>query len=105
MHSRQYFLGGESPQELLRVALPLGELRTQIGPCGLLPKLASLMREEDALTDARHCGELVQLRQGYIRDEVREDGAVCGPDGWVNVDAHSYIVGAVLPQGTGVFGR
>lgn len=101
MHSRRYFLGGESPQELLRVALPLGELRTQIGPCGLLPKLASLMREEDA----RRRGETVQFRQGYIRDEVREDGAVRGPGGWVNVDAHSYIVGAVLPQGTGVFGR
>lgn len=52
MHSRRYFLGGESSQELLRVLLPLGELRTQIGPCWLLPKLASLMREEDALADA-----------------------------------------------------
>lgn len=63
------------------------------------------MREEDALADAPpRGGKLVQFRQGHIGDEVREDGAVCGPGGWVNVDAHSYIVGAVLPQGTGVFG-
>lgn len=49
MHSRRYFLGGESPQELLRVVLPLGELSPQIGPCGLLPELTGLLREEDAL--------------------------------------------------------
>ena len=60
---------------------------------------------EGTLANARRRGELVQFRQGCIGDEVREDGAVRGPDGWVNVDAHSYIVGVVLPPGAGVFGR
>lgn len=60
---------------------------------------------EGAFTDARCCGELVQFRQGCIGDEVREDGAVRGPGGRVNVDAHSYIVGAVLPPGAGVLKR
>lgn len=60
---------------------------------------------EGTLTDARRCGELVQFRQGCIGNEVREDGAVRGPGGRVNVDAHSYIVGAVMPPGAGVFGR
>lgn len=60
---------------------------------------------ESTLTDARSRGELVQFRQGHIGDEVREDGAVRGPGGRVNVDAHSYIVGAVLPPGAGVLRR
>ena len=60
---------------------------------------------ESMLTDARSRGELVQFRQGHIGNEVREDGAVRGPGGRVNVDAHSYIVGAVLPPGAGVLRR